>query len=309
MPVLDYIHIGKITYAIDHNTDLLTPETIFKKIEIGSGDEYTFATLSFDGSTLNARYIAGGKLEMFKLTKGNNGFFNVVFERYSIRQGTSYEQAIHPSSMSLVARVSSRFNDLRRVEYEIRTSESRQVSRNKTNRAGEPVLVQFKTVASISGISPDLFTECVSAFRSYIRNKSNNVLKENEVLKEQQEERTRAYQEKRRESALVLQKRMLELLAYSGVKIVDLEQPTISVVGIHRYTMHGLNLVAQKLNARDEIKSVVVYLEFENVAHLKEKYKSATDLIDVSLKCIEMAAGMVAKKISGRSTRVVSGAR
>lgn len=304
MPVVDSIHIGKITYAIDHNTELLRSGTLFKKIEIDSDSEYTFVTMSFDGNTLTAQYMSSGNLELFKLSKGNSGFFNVDFEKYAIRQGTSFEHAIHPSSVSLLSRVSSRFNDLRRVEFEYRSSDRRQVERNKVGRSGEVVPVQFRTVANMAGINSDLFTECVSAFRSYIRNKSNNVLKENEVLKEQKDEKIRAYQKQRQESAFELQKRMLGLLSFSGVKIVDLDQPTISIIGVHRYTMNGLNLVAKKLNARDEAKTVVVYHDFENVGHLKEKYKSATDVIEIALNCIDMYSGMVAKKISGVPAKV-----
>lgn len=309
MSVVDSIHIGKITYAIDHNTELLRSGTLFKKIEIESESEYTFATMSFDGNTLTAQYMSSGNLEIFKLSKGNNGFFNVDFEKYAIRQGTSFEHAIHPSAVSLLGRVSSRFNDLRRVEFEYRSSDRRQVERNKVGRSGEVVLVQFRTVATMAGINSDLFTECVSAFRSYIRNKSNNVLKENEVLKEQKDEKIRAYQKQRQESALELQKRMLGLLSFSGVKIVNLDQPTISIIGVHRYTMQGLNLVAKKLHALDEAKTVVVYHDFENVGHLKEKYKSATDVIEIALKCIDMYSEMIAKKVSTKPLAVKKDSR
>jgi len=295
MTVNDSVHIGKITYAIDHNTDLLHGGIVFKQVEISSRDTYTYVYLSFDGTDLLAKYITRNHLEVFKLSRGNNGYFNLIFESFAIHPNMNFEQALKPSESKKIVSVVSRFNDLRRVEYELRNMNTRKVTRNVIGKDGQPELVQFKTVTTSAGLSTSLFNELVPAFRSYLRNKANKVLKESVEAEKVQKERTRAYQTVRREAVNQLHESMKSMLSSCGLEPDKMGAPSISVTGVQRYVSTGLGAVSARIGGVEVFAKILASNSLGTVGESKSAYRSAVEAVDGGIKCLDEATAVIIK--------------
>lgn len=284
--VQDSISIGKITYAIDHNTKLLAEGKLFKSVEVGGSDKYSNVAIKFDGSSLVTKYITRAQLEVVVISKGNNGHFNLQFDSYKIQPGVSVEQATNPHPSLAIAKCRSRFNDLRRVEYQLQVAGKRNVIRNETDKDGKVSLVQFRTVAKQAGFSIELFNELVVAFRNYLRNKESGVLPEVKEAKKIQSEKTNNYQTERRESTRELAKAMSNLRSYVGLEEVK-DAPTISVAGVQSFISSGAIDVAKKTGKKAEILEVLKTFGFSKESTAKEKYKSAVSASAEGRACLD----------------------
>lgn len=243
------MNLGKILYAIDHNTGQLDGNILAEQLEV-RGEEIFNLAIKFDGGPLQMQYETLGPLghsvEGITISPGKNGFYNV--EHNILINGTMY------------ARVQSRMKGLHQVEYSKQISGTRAAFRNKLGEDG-PKLVQYSSMlkdpSSPTGGTSVVLIEVMSAMKAYQRNKAKGILRENKEEREQKNTKARSYQSERREylrflkSNITSARAIADLGEYSGNLVISSES-------VCKYAYEGLMEAAKKLKVAKTTHGMLV---------------------------------------------------
>lgn len=243
------MNLGKILYAIDHNTGHLNGNIVAEQLEVLGTEIYDLA-IKFDGGPLHMLYKTIGPLgptvEIITISPGKNGFYNV-------------DHNIQING-SMHARVQSRMKGLNQVEYSKQINGTRAAFRNKVGEDG-PKLVQYSTMlrdpSSPTGGTSSVLIEVLSAMKSYQRNKAKGILRENKEEREQKNTKARSYQSERREylrflkSNITSARAIADLGEYSGNLVISSES-------VCKYAYEGLMEAAKKLKVAKTTHGMLV---------------------------------------------------
>lgn len=274
--------IGEITYAIDHDTGLLGGSgKTFKTVVTEHGKVFEDVYVFFNTKKFNLKYYVAGVAETVVLELLNDNSFYIEY-RLASTEG------------KVVIR--SNFSDMRRADFEV-------VSQAGFRRVPGAKASRLTSVISFYGGNPELLASCVTAFRSYLRNKSGGKLEPVIKVKKVKEpkkpgrvpsavptrtqgDNLKTYQLERRESVKELRDVMCSAKESLGVSVGSRGVPTISTVAIQDYVVTGL---MEMSTSRDRIrvaKKIIRRYHFETPMQAKAFYPAAVDAVKAATEAI-----------------------
>lgn len=274
--------LGQIKYAIDHNTGQLDGSVIADRLEV-RGKTLADVKILGNGNQLKLLYRSNANTEeQVVIERGNKGFYNI-----------QHDVAVGGQP---VAQVKARCTDLRQVQYEKRTAQSNKVFRNAENPDGTPKMAQYGAMLNSKGEetggSPELVIECLSAMKSYARNKDKGVLRENREKRNRENEKARGYQGERREAIKILKTAVTGARAVAGLDAYT-GGVVISVSSVCEYTYNGLIEAARKVKA---VKATEEVLRSSGIVGNQEAFKSGVDAVKVATKAANSVRDIFNKK-------------
>jgi len=273
--------IGEITYAIDHNTGMLDGGALFKTVVMENGKVFEEPNISFNRKKFTARYKVAGTFEIVSLELQDDNSFILD---YTVKLDGA--RAI----------IKSRFNDMRSATFNVSS-----VGYKKAHSAR---LARLTAVISFYGGNPELLSSCVTAFRSYLRNKSKGKLEPKVVIKKEKAEpkkpgrvpsatptktqgpNLKGYQLERRESVKRLRDVMCSAKKSLGVSVESRGVPVISTIAIQDYLKTGLMEMSVTRDRVRVAKKILRKHHFETPAQAKAFYPAAVDAVHAATDAI-----------------------
>lgn len=276
----------QVKYAIDHETGALENHSQ-EVLTLDNNVVIKEVQIKFSGNTLLSQYVSNQGTEFLRIEIGHGGVFRV-----------QHENKQRGINLQFIGK------DLRSVQFELRNSGTRKVTRNEVDKkTGEPKMRQYTSLARNNNLTPEFLTEVVDSLRALLRNRASGDTAVEKEKAKARNENTRNYQNNRQESLKSLRDTIRNVQKRTGVSDLVKGLPKTNISSVQAYTKSNLKKVGDTTGTVKTLASILKKHKMYTAEEAESVNKTMQDAAKLGqLVANEYMEKLLSKKQSSKDT-------